>query len=110
MWLPQALRVGAISLCLSIVAPGAFAQSSGPVRLAVGAPAGGSIDTYARIIAEHMSGTLGRPVIIEIKSGANGNIAAQWVLDGPADGSQMWVGAQSMLEINPSTYKNLRWK
>jgi len=110
MWLPQALRVGAISLCLSVAAPDAFAQNSGPIRLAVGAPAGGSIDTYARIIAEHMSGTLGRPVIIEIKSGANGNIAAQWVLDGPADGSQMWVGAQSMLEINPSTYKNLRWK
>jgi tripartite-type tricarboxylate transporter receptor subunit TctC len=112
MGLPQSLRVGAVSLCLSIAAPGGetFAQSSGPIRLAVGAPAGGSIDTYARIIAEHMSGTLGRPVIIEIKSGANGNIAAQWVLDGPADGSQMWVGAQSMLEINPSTYKNLRWK
>src|SRR5215475_6338254 len=112
MGLPQALRVGAVSLCLSITALGvqAFAQGSGPIRLAVGAPAGGSIDTYARIIAEHMTGTLGRPVIIEIKSGANGNIAAQWVLDGPADGSQAWVGAQSMLEINPSTYKNLRWK
>jgi tripartite-type tricarboxylate transporter receptor subunit TctC len=88
----------------------AFAQSSGPIRLAVGAPAGGSIDVYARIIAEHMTATLGRPVIIEIKSGANGNIAAQWVVDGPADGSQVWVGAQSMIEINPSTYKNLRWK
>ena len=112
MWLPQALRVGTAALCLSMAALGvqAFAQGSGPIRLAVGAPAGGSIDTYARIIAGHMGGTLGRPVIIEIKSGANGNIAAQWVLDGPADGSQMWVGAQSMLEINPSTYKNLRWK
>jgi tripartite-type tricarboxylate transporter receptor subunit TctC len=87
-----------------------LAQGSGPIRLAVGAPAGGSIDVYSRIIAEHMSGTLGRPVIIEIKAGANGNIAAQWVLDSPADGSQIWVGAQSMLEINPSTYKNLRWK
>ena len=57
-----------------------------------------------------MSGTLGRPVIIEIKAGANGNIAAQSVVDGPADGSLVWVGAQSMIEINPSTYKNLRWK
>jgi tripartite-type tricarboxylate transporter receptor subunit TctC len=95
---------------LAVPGVAANAQSSAPIRLAVGAPAGGSIDTYARIIAEHMTGTLGRPVIIEIKSGANGNIAAQWVLDGPADGSQAWVGAQSMLEINPSTYKNLRWK
>jgi tripartite-type tricarboxylate transporter receptor subunit TctC len=95
---------------LTVSGIAANAQGSAPIRLAVGAPAGGSIDTYARIIAEHMTGTLGRPVIIEIKSGANGNIAAQWVLDGPADGSQAWVGAQSMLEVNPSSYKNLRWK
>jgi tripartite-type tricarboxylate transporter receptor subunit TctC len=108
--LPKALRVCAGTFCLLLLGAQAFAQGSGPIRLAVGAPAGGSIDTYARIIAEHMSATLGRPVIIEIKSGANGNIAAQWIVDGPADGSQVWVGAQSMIEINPSTYKNLRWK
>ena len=57
-----------------------------------------------------MSVTLARPVIIEIKAGANGNLAAQWVVDGPADGSQVWVAAQSMIEINPSSYRNLRWK
>jgi tripartite-type tricarboxylate transporter receptor subunit TctC len=106
----KALRACAASFCLLLLGAQAFAQGSGPIRLAVGAPAGGSIDTYARIIAEHMSATLGRPVVIEIKSGANGNIAAQWIVDGPADGSQVWVGAQSMIEINPSTYKNLRWK
>src|SRR3954470_17009779 len=106
----KGLRACAAALCLLLPGAQASAQSSSPIRLAVGAPAGGSIDTYARIIADHMTATLGRPVIIEIKSGANGNIAAQWVLDGPADGSQAWVGAQSMLEINPSTYKSLRWK
>ena len=107
-----ALRMGAASLFVLVGAletEGA-AQSTGPIRLAVGAPAGGSIDVYSRIVAEPMSARLGRPVIIEIKAGANGNIAAQWVVDGPADGSLVWVGAQSMIEINPSTYKNLRWK
>jgi tripartite-type tricarboxylate transporter receptor subunit TctC len=106
----KAPRICAAAICLLLLGAQAFVQGTGPIRLAVGAPAGGSIDTYARIIAEHMSATLGRPVIIEIKSGANGNIAAQWIVDGPADGSQVWVGAQSMIEINPSTYKNLRWK
>jgi tripartite-type tricarboxylate transporter receptor subunit TctC len=109
MCLAAALALLAVPM-LAVPSAPASAQSSSPLRLAVGAPAGGSIDTYARIIAEHMTGTLGRPVIIEIKSGANGNLAAQWVLDGAADGSQAWVGAQSMLEINPSSYKNLRWK
>jgi tripartite-type tricarboxylate transporter receptor subunit TctC len=109
---PTAVPACAALLCLLIAGLGmqTLAQSSGPIRLIVGAPAGGSIDTYARIVADHMTGTLGRPVIIEIKAGANGNIAAQYVLDSPADGSTVWVGAQSMIEINPSTYKNLRWK
>ena len=81
-----------------------------PLRLAVGAAAGGAIDVYARIVGEHMSASLGRPVVNEIRPGANGNIAAQWVADSPPDGNQLWVAAQSMLEINPSTYRSLRWK
>jgi tripartite-type tricarboxylate transporter receptor subunit TctC len=99
-----ALRMGAASLFVLVGAletEGA-AQSTGPIRLAVGAPAGGSIDVYSRIVAEPMSARLGRPVIIEIKAGANGNIAAQWVVDGPADGSLVWVGAQSMIETRPT--------
>jgi tripartite-type tricarboxylate transporter receptor subunit TctC len=110
--LRRTLRICAASLGVLVGALGAdgLAESAGPIRLAVGAPAGGSIDVYSRIIAEHMSVTLARPVIIEIKAGANGNLAAQWVVDGPADGSQVWVAAQSMIEINPSSYRNLRWK
>jgi tripartite-type tricarboxylate transporter receptor subunit TctC len=99
----------ALILC-ALVSGIAAAQAQSPIRLAVGAAAGGSIDVYSRIIAEPMSATLARPVIIEIKSGTNGNLAAQWVNDGPADGTMVWVGTQSMLEINPSAYKNLRWK
>jgi tripartite-type tricarboxylate transporter receptor subunit TctC len=108
---PKLLQACMVAMVV-IAAPGsgALAQGTGPIRFIVGAPAGGSIDTYARIIADHMTGTLGRPVIIEIKAGANGNISAQYVVDSPADGSVVWVGAQSMIEINPSTYKNLRWK
>jgi tripartite-type tricarboxylate transporter receptor subunit TctC len=108
---PKLLQVCvAAMVAIAAQTSAALAQGSGPIRLIVGAPAGGSIDTYARIIADHMTGTLGRPVIIEIKAGANGNISAQYVVDSPADGSVVWVGAQSMIEINPSTYKNLRWK
>src|SRR5262245_32242059 len=105
-------RVCCAALVLALVAAGsaAVAQSTGAIRLAVGSAAGGAIDVYSRIIAEPMAAALSRPVLIEIKSGTNGNLAAQWVNDGPADGSLIWVGTQSMLEINPSAYKNLRWK
>ena len=104
------LKAAVLAALLAASCGEASAQSQGPIRLVVGAAAGGSIDVYSRIIAEHMTATLGRPVIIEIKAGANGNIAAQYVADGPADGTLVWVGAQSMLEINPTAYKNLRWK
>jgi tripartite-type tricarboxylate transporter receptor subunit TctC len=104
------LRAASISLGFLLGALGAQASAQAPIRFVVGAAAGGAIDVYARIVGAHMSRTLGRPVIVEIKAGANGNIAAQFVDDGPADGSLAWVGAQSMLEVNPITYKDLRWK
>ena len=101
-------------LAVLALAPGsevcAQGPSAGPVRLVVGAAPGGSISVYARIVADHMAATLGQTLIVENKPGANGNIAAQFVADASADGSAIWVGTQSMVEINPSAYKSLRWK
>src|SRR5262245_18399675 len=98
----------AVILTVALATTCAHAQTS--IRLLVGSPAGGAIDIYARIVNDHMSRSLGLPVLIDNKPGANGNIAAQAVVDGPADGSLIWIGAQSMLEINPHAYTNLRWK
>lgn len=83
--------------------------NSGTIRMMVGTPAGGVLDPYARFIADHMKATLGRTVIIENRPGANGNIAAQNVVDAPADGRTIWVGTQSMTEINPTVFSKLRW-
>jgi tripartite-type tricarboxylate transporter receptor subunit TctC len=82
---------------------------AGVIRLIVGAPAGGAIDPYARLIAEHMAKTLNRPVVMENKPGANGTISAQYIVDQPADGTLVWVGTQAMTEINPVAYSHLRW-
>lgn len=56
-----------------------------------------------------MGKTLGRVIIVENKPGANGNVSAQFVVDAPADGNLILVGTQSMTEINPSAYGNLKW-
>src|SRR5262245_53027931 len=104
-WRHAALTAFALAVALATCA---HAQTS--VRLLVGSPAGGAIDIYARIVNDHMSRSLGMPVLIDNKPGANGNIAAQAVVDGPADGGLIWIGAQSMLEIDPHAYTNLRWK
>jgi tripartite-type tricarboxylate transporter receptor subunit TctC len=89
----------------------AFPQSGSPrpIRLVVPAAPGGAIEPYARLVAEHMGKTLSRVIIIENTPGANGNIAAQLVLDAPADGSVVLIATQSMTEINPSAYRNLKW-
>ena len=87
----------------------AFAQSPQPIRFIVGAAAGGAIDIYARIVAEHMTRTLGRQIVLESRPGAGGTIATQWVKDQPADGSTIWLGTMAMTEINPYTFSNQRW-
>jgi tripartite-type tricarboxylate transporter receptor subunit TctC len=80
-----------------------------PVSLIVGTPPGGAIDAYVRTVGEHMSRTLGQQVLVENKPGANGNISAEHVMRAPADGYTVWVGTQSMTEINPSAFDKLRW-
>ena len=86
----------------------AFAQS-GVTRIIIGVPAGGAIDPYARMIADHMAKTLGHPFIVENKVGASGNVAAQYIADQPADGSMIWLGTQAFVEILPNVFKNSRW-
>lgn len=105
------LKPLAVALALAVAAGTAAAQnqSAAPIRVIVGVPAGGVLDPYARIVSEHMEKSLGKTMIIENKPGANGNLSAQMVLDAPADGQAIWIGTQSMTEINPSAYSNLRW-
>ena len=106
-------RIGFAIATVAIVlnAPSqSFAQEPPAIiKIMVGSAPGGILDPYARIVGEHMSKTLGRTIIVENKPGANGTIAAQFVVDQPADGTWMWVGTQAMTEINPSAYRNLRW-
>lgn len=57
-----------------------------PIRLVVGFAAGGPTDVIARVIAQDMSGTLGQPVLVENKTGANAMIATQDVKRAAPDG------------------------
>jgi tripartite-type tricarboxylate transporter receptor subunit TctC len=81
-----------------------------PLSIIVGTPPAGATDAYARTVGEHMSRTLGRQVLVENKPGANGNISAELVQKAPADGYTIWMGTQSMTEINPSAFDSLRWQ
>lgn len=90
-------------------APASVNAQPNSIRFIVGAAAGGAIEVYSRIIADHMSRTLGCTIVVEARPGAGGAIATQWVKDQPADGANIWVGTMSMTEINPHIFANQKW-
>ncbi len=108
MHLRHLARLALIAAALLLPLAPACAQSN-VIRVIIGVPAGGAIDPYARMIAEHMAKTLARPIIVENRVGASGNLAAQYIADQPADGSIIWLGTQAFTEILPNVFKNSRW-
>jgi tripartite-type tricarboxylate transporter receptor subunit TctC len=93
--------------CL-MLAGAAHAQTlpfEGPVRLICPYPPGGSSDTLARLVAEKMQGSLGRPVIVENKTGAGGRIAAEHMKTVPKDGSHILIANIVMMVLNPIVEK-----
>jgi tripartite-type tricarboxylate transporter receptor subunit TctC len=74
-----------------------------PIRIVVGFSAGGPTDIVARAFAEQASRTLGQPVVVENKPGANTILAAEAVAAAPADGYTLLMAATNHTMI-PALY------
>ncbi len=94
------------ALGLGQTAPLALAQSTTPVRILVGAPAGGTTDTMARTLAQALGQQLNRTVVVENRPGAGGNIAAEAVARAAPDGSTLLMSFTSHA-INATLYPKL---
>jgi tripartite-type tricarboxylate transporter receptor subunit TctC len=74
----------AILFTLGAEAQGAW--PSKPIRIIVPFPAGGQLDVVVRVVAEKLSPALGQPIVVENRTGADGNIAAEFVARSSPDG------------------------
>ena len=93
-------------LAAALLASPARSQNLAPIRILVGAPAGGSTDTMARSLAHELGRQLSRTVIVENKPGAGGNIAADAVAKAAPDGNTLLMSFTSHA-INATLYQSL---
>ena len=101
------LRIHALLLALALALPAA-AQDRG-IRILVGFPAGASLDTMTRLIAERMRVTLNQPVVVENRPGAAGQIAMNALKAAPPDGATLVMTPLVTVVTAPHIFDNLQY-
>jgi tripartite-type tricarboxylate transporter receptor subunit TctC len=88
------------SLCFAVPA----GAQEGVVRIVLGYPTGATSDILSRLLAQHMRGSLGRPVIVENKTGAGGRLANEAVKAAAPDGSTLLMTPAATMAIFPHSF------
>jgi tripartite-type tricarboxylate transporter receptor subunit TctC len=78
-----------------------------PIRLIVPFPPGGTTDLLGRMLASHLTATLGQQVIVDNRAGAGGTIGSDIVAKSAADGYTLMLAGISTQSINSALYKQL---
>jgi tripartite-type tricarboxylate transporter receptor subunit TctC len=104
----QFLHLAAGAAALPALSQFARAQAypTRPVRILVGFAAGGTGDILARLMGQWLSERLGQQFVIENRTGAGGNIAAEAVVRAPADGYALLLVAGAQM-VNATLYDKL---
>jgi tripartite-type tricarboxylate transporter receptor subunit TctC len=103
------LRARVAALLLAVLAPAMVAAQeypAKPIRWIIPYPPGGTSDFLARLIGQKMTESWKQTVIIDNRTGANGNIGTEAAARAPADGYTMLLVATTFA-MNPSVYPNL---
>jgi tripartite-type tricarboxylate transporter receptor subunit TctC len=106
----QFLHLAAVAAALPALPRSALAQAwpARPVRIIAGFAAGGGVDITARLIGQWLSDRLGQSFIIENRTGADGNIGTEAVVNAPPDGYTLLL-ATVPNAVNATLYPKLNF-
>jgi tripartite-type tricarboxylate transporter receptor subunit TctC len=89
----------------SALAQAPYPNASKPIRIVVPFLPGAAPDILARMVAQGLTETFKSPVIVENKTGANGNIGSEDIVHAAADGYSLLFGIDGSIVVNPYLYK-----
>jgi tripartite-type tricarboxylate transporter receptor subunit TctC len=94
----------------ALCATAAWAQfPNRTIKIMVTIPPGGAPDIAARLLAQKLTENLGQAVVVENRTGANGNVAGDLVAKSAPDGYTLLLGADSLIAINPHIYAKMTY-
>ena len=99
-----------IALATTLVAATAMAQAAypdKPIKLVVPFAPGGASDLTARTLAQKMGDSMGQPIVVDNKPGANGAIGTDLVAKAAPDGYTILLTDRGSLTVNPALYVKL---
>jgi tripartite-type tricarboxylate transporter receptor subunit TctC len=97
------------ALVALVAAAPAQAQTREPLRLVVGFPPGGALDTLARALAEQLRLAGEEQVLVENRPGASTRISIEYVKRSPPNGRTVLLSSNAPLVIFPMTYRQLAY-
>eukprot|EP01036_Dinobryon_divergens_P061686 gene61686-biopygen15614 len=97
------------AFCLAMTSLSTWSQNfpNRPITIVVPIAAGGSTDVLTRLVAGHMSRTLGQPIVVDNVSGAGGIIGSAKVARSPADGYTLVAGSSGSQASSYSVYEKM---
>ena len=99
-------RIAALLFCVCALSAQAQTFPDQPIRIVVGFAPGSSLDTVTRVVAAKLGDELGKPVVVENKPGAGGNIAAEFVARSTPNGYTL-LACNTGLAIAPAIYRDM---
>ena len=107
--MPSVCRGVIYSLFMSalLIGPATAEYPTKPIVIIVPFAAGGPTDVVARLVGEHMSRTLGQPIVVENIGGAGGTLGMIRAMQAPPDGYTIAIGNMGTQSAAPALYRKL---